>query len=423
MLRSLLLDFNAYFASVEQQVHPEWRGKPIGVVPMMAETTCCIAASYEAKAHGVTTGTRVADARRKCPGILFVVAQHGQYVEFHQRALAIIDHVAPIRRVLSIDEMEIELTGSWRQRDKAVAIAHALKAALLKDLGVCMRTSIGIAPNTLLAKLASNMQKPNGLTVLEDIDIPRAFLHLPPAAINGIGPRMNRRLCAAGITTMQQLYAAPRAVLRTVWGGVGGEQIYDGLRGQWQEIAASQGHTSISHSHVLAPNMRSRESARDVLSRLMQKAAMRLRKEGYYATALTLHARETLPSAKAGWGRYAGWERHTRLMETQDSVILLNALEALWDTSAPLKPQAVGLVLSGLVPVTQHNLSLFDMPAATSTKPSRSEEKRARLLAAVDAINRAHGKNTIYFASSHKGRDHAPMRIAFNHIPDVETEE
>ena len=134
-LRSLLVDFNSYFASVEQQVEPRLRGKPIGVVPMLADTTVCIAASVEAKTFGVKTGTTVADARRMCPGIEFVVARHEIYIEFHPRAVAVVDSFVPVRAVLSIDEMDCELTGRWREPARAMEIAQNVKAGLRGRIG------------------------------------------------------------------------------------------------------------------------------------------------------------------------------------------------------------------------------------------------------------------------------------------------
>jgi DNA polymerase IV len=197
MLRTLFVDFNAYFASVEQQINPALRGRPVGVVPVMADTSCCIAASYEAKAFGIKTGTSVADAKKLCPEIVLIVGRHEVYVDFHQRAVAAVERIAPVRQVMSIDEMECELTGSWCGREKAVSIAERIKKELINTVGVCMRSSIGIAPNTMLGKLASDMKKPNGLTVLEQADIPAKLLHLKPSAISGVGPRMVQGLASS----------------------------------------------------------------------------------------------------------------------------------------------------------------------------------------------------------------------------------
>src|ERR1700674_4862325 len=189
-LRSLLVDFNSYFASVEQQVEPRLRGKPLGVVPMLADTTVCIAASVEAKKFGVKTGTKVAEARRLCPGIEFVVARHELYIDFHHRAVAVIDSVVPVRAVLSIDEMDCELTGRWREAARARDLAAQVKASLAAQIGECLRTSIGIGPNTFIAKTASDMVKPDGLVAIEKSELPERSFELEGRALSAIGKHM-----------------------------------------------------------------------------------------------------------------------------------------------------------------------------------------------------------------------------------------
>jgi DNA polymerase IV len=428
MLRTLFVDFNSYFASVEQQINPALRGRPVGVVPVMAETSCCIAASYEAKAFGIKTGTGVAEARRLCSEIVLIVGQHEVYVDFHQRAVAAVERIAPVRQVMSIDEMECELTGSWREREKAVDIAHRIKKELQRALGDCMRSSIGIAPNTLLGKLASDMHKPNGLTVLEQADIPAKLLHLKPSAITGVGPRMTQRLERVGIVTMADLYAASRDVLHTVWGGVGGTEMYDKLRGQWYEPRVTVPRT-LGHSHVLPPDMRNAEGAWNVLNRLTQKAAMRLRKQGFYAMGMAVHVQ-----GRRVAGYKASGQQEASFCETQDTAFLLRVLTRLWSRDLALFPQpvAVGMTLFGLVPASQHTPTLFEAThehhlgapglSSLASAPRTPLGDRARLSATIDNINRQYGKNALYFASAHGALNHAPMRIAFNRIPDIETE-
>jgi DNA polymerase-4 len=434
MLRSLFIDFNSYFASVEQQLNPALRGRPVGVVPVMADSSCCIAASYEAKAFGVRTGTGVAEARRLCPDIVLIEAEHAKYVELHHRAVAAVDRIAPVRQVLSIDEMECELTGRWRGREHALALARAAKAEVLRSLGECMRTSVGIAPNTLLAKLASDMHKPDGLTVIEQHEIPERLSGLKLSDINGIGPRMERRLAACGITTMDALYAAPRDLLRTAWGGVAGSEMYDKLRGQWYGPRQTVSR-SLGHSHVLPPNLRTPLGAFAVLNRLTQKAAMRLRAQNVYATSMSVFVRCERPrDATTPWQR--GDERWTHVTETQDTALLLHTLDTLWHSGLDRlpRPKAVGVQLHGLVPATQHTPDMFDEAPGQESHVSRrvfgeqtpsassTHRDRSRLLNAIDTLNRKHGKNTIYFASAQAGLDHAPMRIAFNRIPDLDSE-
>lgn len=418
MLRSLLIDFNSYFASVEQQLEPRLRGRPVGVVPVMANSSCCIASSYEAKAWGVKTGTGVAEARRLCSGIVLRVADHSKYVRMHHRAVAVVDALAPVRQVLSIDEMECELTREHRTPAAAAVLAQRIKTAILQELGECMRTSVGIAPNTLLAKLASNMQKPDGLTVLTLSDLPDRLLGLPIGAINGIGRSMEKRLHACGIDSMAALYAAPRDLLITAWGGVAGSDMYDKLRGHGSAPRGTPTR-SMGHSHVLPPDLRHAQGAFDVLNRLTQKVAMRLRAQGFYASSLSVHVR----CSRSHPHQAGSHDRWAVLGQTQDTPFLLHALHTLWHDGLNRlsHPVSVGVQAHGLVPAAQHTPDLF---ADLATGPSRLPQahKRDQLLRTVDLVNRKHGKNALVFASALPGRDHAPMRIAFNRIPDVDSE-
>ncbi len=427
MLRTFFIDFNSYFASVEQQVTPKLRGRPVGILPIMAETTSCIAASVEAKRFGVKTGTSVREARVLCPEIVFVEARHAVYVEFHHKAIAAVDRIVPVRQVMSIDEMECELTGRWRVRETAIALAHATKKEILSTVGDQLHTSIGIAPNTLLGKLASNMQKPNGLTIIEQADIPHGLFHLKLQDINGIGKSMLARLNYFGIHSIEALYKAPREVLHTAWGSVLGDEMYDKIRGQWYAPRETVAR-SLGHSHVLPPAMRNPGDAFAVLNRLTQKAAMRLRKQGFYATAMSVSLR-----CDHRFRTSANGHRDTRFGETQDTAFFLHVLDAFWRDGLALlaQPKAVGMVLHGLVPVAMHTPSLFDAapapPAAVRGLSKLASQPlplgdRARLHAAVDAINKVQGKNALYFATAHGALHHAPMRIAFNRIPDVEVE-
>lgn len=402
-LRSLLVDFNSYFASVEQQVEPRLRGRPVGVVPMMADTTVCIAASVEAKTFGVKTGTKVADAKRLCPGIELVIARHELYIDFHHRAVAAVDTVVPVREVLSIDEMDCELTGRWREPERAVAIARKVKETLCSRIGECLRTSIGIGPNTFIAKTASDMMKPDGLVVIEKRELPERLFGLKLRDLSGIGAQMEKRLARHGIRTVEQLCGRTREELRTVWGGVGGEIMHDRLRGE--AVAGRDTATqSISHSSVLAPEKRNAVDALAILDRLVQKAAMRLRKSGHYASRLSVGLKYIDGSR---------WDADMRLVDTQDTITFLHALEKLWAA----KPRdrrtilQVGMAFSDLVSEAGHTGSLF-----------ATESKSKSLYDTLDKLNARFGKQAVYFASAHKARDRGGLHIAFNHIPDPETE-
>ncbi|MGH9480975.1 MAG: DNA polymerase Y family protein, partial [Terriglobales bacterium] len=159
----LFLDLNAYFASVEQQERPELRGRPVAVVPLVTPNTVCIAASYEAKPFGVKTGVKIHQAQRLCPELMLVEARPRLYVEYHEAIVKAVESCVPIAHVMSIDEAACRLLGLERWLPNALAIAQAVKQAV-RSVGDTLRCSIGLAPNRYLAKVASDMQKPDGLT-------------------------------------------------------------------------------------------------------------------------------------------------------------------------------------------------------------------------------------------------------------------
>jgi DNA polymerase-4 len=409
-LRSLFVDFNSYFASVEQHEDETLRGHPVGVVPVAAETTSLIAASYEAKAFGVGTGTLVRDARRLCPGIQIRVARPERYVYWHHRLIEAIDRAIPIARVGSIDEVACELVGRQRQRAMAEAIAAQVKHEVsLAAPGGAIRCSIGIAPNDFLAKTASDMRKPDGLTVIEQAELPQALHGLTLRDLCGIGASMEARLHDAGISTVEELTAADKHRLRHVWGGIEGERMWGLLRGAWLPVAATV-RGSIGHSHVLGPELRNAVGARAVLKKLLVKAAMRMRREEMLGGALAVRIRFV--------GHELRWERD----HTDDSRELLQLLNGMLDSGQRKRllpgptnavPLSVSVTLLRLVPRTQSSGSLF----APTDDPRKVD-------ALVDRINAKFGYNKVYFGSMQLALEHdaAPMRIPFNRIPDTLSE-
>lgn len=404
-LNHLFVDFNSYFASVEQQDDPSLRGRPVGVVPVMAETTCCIAASHEAKRFGVGTGTLVREARRLCPDIVIVPARPGRYVTLHKQLVAAINTCLPIdekRDVRSIDEMVGRLIGRERQRDNAVAIARQVKQ-VVREVGDWMRCSVGIAPNEFLAKTATDMQKPDGLVVLDLDDLPCALHRLELRDLCGIGSNMEARLLGLGIDTVEKLCAAPKTLLRHAWNGIEGERFWAKLRGV--DMPAPQTRTaSIGHSHVLGPELRNSAGANAVFKKLLLKAAMRLRENKRMAAAMQVKLKYLGAEA---------WETSVHFEATDDSRFLLQTLSTLLkrrrDTRVPL---AAGIVLTNLSESCQTSGSLFTDVASAH-----------RLNGVIDRINEKYGFNKVYFGSVQDALDAAPMRIPFNRLPDVGSEE
>jgi DNA polymerase-4 len=408
-LRNLAIDFDSFFASVEQQDRPELRGKPVGVVPVLAETTGLIAVSGEAKKLGLKRNTRVAEARQTCPGIVIVESRPEVYIDYHRRLKAIIESCVPVKKVQSIDELECDLTADFgSDPERARQLALAIKAKIAREAGDFVRCSIGIGPNWFLAKVASDMEKPNGLVVINDADIPGKLLHLKLTDFCGIGEAMAQRLSAAGITTVAQLYATSSDQLRNIWGSVEGARFHAWMNGGRQERVPTE-HNTIGHGHVLPPAGRNSETALAVLHRLLQKAAMRLRHTGHYAGSLSVSVK---------YRDDTRWSEDRHFNETEDTITLTHVLNTLWAerprAHQRLAPLQIGIVLGNLLEGSAHTGDLF---------AAETENTRTRLNAAVDTLNKTFGKNSVYFGGAHGATDYAPMRIAFTRIPEPELEE
>jgi len=400
-LNALYVDFNSYFASVEQQIAPELRGKPVGVLPVMAETTCCIAASYEAKAFGINTGTIVRDARKLCKDIIFVKARHPLYVELHHKLITIVESCTPVEEVRSIDEMVCKLTGSQQSTENALKLAAKIKREINKQYPY-IKCSIGIAPNTFLSKVASNMQKPDGCIVIEQHEVPEKLFPLKLCDLNGIGRQMEARLNRYKITTVQDIYKVNKDQLRIAWGSVEGCRMYDKLRGLEPHYVKST-RNSLGHSHVLPPAQRNIAGAKAVLHRLLQKTAMRMRSYELLVSSVKV---------KVKFRDHPSFNADSHISPTDDTITLTSALETLWKQYPAHQdpPVAIGVNFSDLVHAQAVTKDLF------SEKPSAEQQN---LNAALDKLNLKYGKNTVYLGGAHEALKDAPMRIAFNHIPSL----
>lgn len=390
-LRYLFLDLNAYFASVEQQERPELRGKPIAVVPLVADTTFVIAASYEAKRHGVKTVMRVDEAKRLCPELILVEGRPPVYVHYHDRTLEVVDTLLPVEKIWSIDEMSIRLLGKEREREAAVALAMELKRRITTQVGECLKCSIGIAPNTFLAKTATEMQKPDGLVVLEASDLPQALYRLKITDFAGINYRMQARINAAGIYTVQQMCEADPKKLRRAFGSVTGERWWHLLRG-FELKSEESARKSLSHSHVMGPQYRTEEGVKQLLLRLIHKASARLRANNLAARAMEVHV-----SGKKDWS--VG----IRVDATNDAVTFTERFLEAWPGRTFESPLKAAVVFHDLQPVETLTPSLFG-----------NAQERMKLSGAIDLINQKYGKNSVFLAGMENARNAAPERIAFN---------
>lgn len=419
-LQWLFLDLNSYFASVEQELRPELRDRPLAVVPVLADTTCCIAASYEAKHYGIRTGTQVGEAKRLCPGLVVVEARHELYVDYHHRVVEAVESCLPVTSVMSIDEMACRLLGREQPLLAALELAREVKAAVRRKVGATLRCSVGLATNRYLSKVASDMEKPDGLVALTPDVLHAALAALTPRDLPGVGARMEKRLLTAGIRTMEQLLALDREQMHAAWGGIGGEKLWHWLRGEDFGDAELEHAKSIGHSHVLSPDLRTPDGAYAVANKLLHKAAMRLRKARLWAAHMTLTIRFAVESADAASKHSSGilqkpWVQSIPLLECQDNQTLVEGLQRLWGQSPTgctrQKPFFVGVTLGNLVPDHLHTLSLFS--------GLEEEAKRTRLATTMDLVNYKYGTHTLGFASMLLAGAAAPTRIAFSSIPDL----
>ena len=253
---------------------------------------------------------------------------------------------------------------------------------------------------------------PEGLVVLLQEELPGRLLELKLSDLCGIGRRMEPRLHACGIRTMEDLWAAERETLHRAWGGVGGDRFWHGLHGGVTEDDAPPAHRTIGHSHVLAPELRTPPAAGIVARRLLLKAASRLRRMQYRARNLHLSVRpEDGPRCEA----------QSKFDEGSDSIVLARVLADLWQQvmrqARWQRVKKVSVTLFGLVAETApRQLELFDSSGASAPK-----EQREKLSRVLDQINQKYGRDSVVIGfTPDTVRTFSGTKIAFTRIPDRE---
>ncbi len=401
-LTTLFLDMDAFFASAEQHLRPQLRGLPVGVVPVYtadgrpAPSSCCIAVSYAARPAGVRTGTVIHEARRLCPAIRFVHARPAEYVRLHHAIIEAVETVIPVDRVYSIDEMACRLMGDERDPVRAASLALAIKRTLRERFSEALTCSIGIAPNRLLAKVAGDQHKPDGLSIIEPSMLPDCLYPMALDDWPGISRGMLARFAAHGVRTTEGMYALSEDEMARVFCSVDGRRWWMLVRG-FDLPDKKTVRRTLGHQHVLPPEKRGREEARRVVVRLLAKAAQRLRREGYRSGELVTAAR-LIPEG--------AWARKTQLPPTSSTRVFLTALGEQWRHAPDARYLIVAATLNKLTPVSEAPAPLYAR--------ERAEE---RLDHAIDRINQRYGYAAIHPASADTAS--APMRIAFSSIPDL----
>lgn len=402
----LYLDFDGFFASVEQLRDPSLRGRPVGVVPYEGGKSCIIACSREAKALGVMNIMAVDEARRLCRDLVLVPQKPDLYRRAHNALISEIASIIPVDQVKSIDELSCRLLGD--QQDDPQALGQMIKRTIRYNIGATVTCSIGFAANRHLAKIAGATQKPDGLTIWWPHLMPAPLVRLPLDDIPGIGKSMALRLARAGIVDIAGLLATQPKQLRAIWGNVTGERMWYALHGYAIEPPASS-RSMIGHGRVLPPDQRSLSDARTIARLLLTKAARRARRQNYLCGALMLWLR----------GYDHGWSDTLTLPAVNDDQAVLAGLSTLWDRlTADLPPRIaimrVGVTLADLHPANSRQLDfLLDDDA--------DRQKWQAIDGAKDALNAKYGRTVVSLGlwEAPKGGN-VGGKISFTRIPSAE---
>ncbi len=376
----LHIDMDAFFASVEQQCHPELRGKPIAVIGS-GKRTVITTSSYEARAHGVQTGMNIFEAKRACPGLLLVVGNHRKYTDTSSRILQILQDYSPLVEVCSIDEAFIDLSGSTRLLGPPEKTARHIKKRIRDRFG--LSCSVGIAPNKLLAKLAAGMGKPDGLVRIDPGEVEAFLEDLPVTRLCGIGKRIGGALENLGVRTCGELGKISVETLRRRFGIIG-ETLSAMGRGFDPSPVVPPGQEpepkSIGHSTTFPRDLSDRQILHRTLLHLSEQVARRARLKHLCGTTVTLTLR---------YADFTTVSRRIRLHHflNHGPEIYLSARKIL--SSFPLRQSVrlLGVTLSGLTPDT------FQLPLFPT------DRKKERLTRAMDAVNDRYGMFTLTWGS------------------------
>lgn len=288
----LHIDMNAFYASVHEAEEPEkYKGKPLAVAgnPELRKGII-VTSSYAARKRGVRTGMQVSQALKLCPELVLIRPDFDLYRQYSRQFMRIAYSYSPLVEAMSIDECFVDITGS-KQFGTPLEIARELQRRIREEVG--LPCSIGIAPNKLLAKMASDMKKPNGITVLRLRDVPTVLWDKPCSALFGIGGRTADRLAKLGIHTIGQLAQADESFLTSQFG----------VLGSWMKRAANgqddspvnpepEPNKSIGHSTTLPHDLVEEDEARRVFLNLADQVCRRLRRQQLLAHTVQIAIRD-----------------------------------------------------------------------------------------------------------------------------------
>jgi len=373
----LHVDMDAYFASVEEISNPFLKGKPVLVAGDPETRTTVSTANYQARKYGIKSGMPLKQALRLCPDAEIVVGDFAKYLSATARLFEIFKQFTPFVELYSIDEAFLDITGTMHLFGGAEAAAVKIKEKIKDELG--LTCSVGISPNKLLSKLASDTVKPDGLTVIKREDVPALFKDLPVEKLWGIGEKLALKLNSLGIRTCRELGDYPVEELTDIF-GVNGSVLHSMGRGEYSSEVKLFCHQeeckSMGHSYTLFRDTSNPVLVQSTLYRLCEQVGRRLRKDGYRGKTVTLVVRfsdfETLVRQKSV-------QSHT-----DDGGIVYGVALSVMNTFRVKKPvRLVGVSVSNLIK-GQESIPLFER-----------DRKRELLMSAADRINDRFGEFTV----------------------------
>jgi DNA polymerase IV len=389
----LHIDQNAFFASVEQQANPALCGKPIAVVGGHGRTVITTS-SYEARAFGVKTGMAVWQAKQCCPELIVVVGDNRKYQYTSSQIVEIFRGYTPEVEVFSIDEAWLDVTHSLGIFGSAESIAYQIKARIKHRFGITC--SIGIAPNKLLAKLASDMVKPDGLVILAPDDVSRVLERMPVGELCGIGKKTAYQLKVMNINTCGELGRCDEERLTRKFGIIGRR-----LKEMGQGIDASpviqygeeDDVKSVGHSSTLERDIADPIEIRRFLLQLSEMVGSRARRYG--VSGKTVHLYVRYADYFSSWGKQTTLKSYINLSDEiyKAALGILNTVEL----EQPVR--LLGISLSNLKHQAEQ-LPLF-------------EDERKKLFAtqAMDKINERFGTMAVTYGSLLPGKENAGSHV------------
>lgn len=393
----LHIDLNSCFATVEQQARPRLRGRPVAVVNRRTENTTIVTASYEAKARGVKVGMRVKEAKLLCPGLIALESDPSKYRFVYHKLLAIMKDYSAHVTMKSIDEGVIDFhktTDAIRGRE-LVDVGYELKQRLRNEIGRAMRCNVGIAPNRFLAKTAASLHKPDGLDVIDHLNLRTTLAMLKLTDLTGIARHNEHRLNAVGIYTPLEFLDASAYTLKTmVFKSILGNQWHQRLRGYEVDDVAYDLKT-VGRQYVLEKKNLPHDQILQRLHNLCESVGRKLRSQHKRARGVFVYAR----TAERGY-----WHaRHMcDLPFFSDQAIYAQA--RLLFNGVPSGCFEIGVSCYELCDDDgDEQLSLFGDQLA----------REQQVTEVIDAINERFGERTVHVADTLGTHRHVKQKIPF----------